>query len=92
MRTNRGRSSSPVESDDGGDGRQRRRPAATAEITERAAYKTRASSGKARQALIRKGVIYAPEHGTFDFTVQHFAAFMRRRCPLASLLSADDED
>ena len=63
----------------------------TAEITERAGYKTRASSGKARQALIRKGLIYDPQHGSVDFTVPHFAAFMRRRYPLASLLGADDD-
>jgi hypothetical protein len=66
-------------------------PQSTAEITVAAGYKARASSGKARQALIRKGLIYAPEHGTVDFTVPHFGAFMRRRYPLASLLSAGDD-
>jgi hypothetical protein len=66
-----------------GDGPQR-----TGEVTARAGYKKRASSGKARQALIRKGLIFVPEHGTVDFTVPHFASFMRRRYPLAR----DDED
>jgi AAA ATPase-like protein len=66
-------------------------PQPTAEITEKAGYKARASSGKARQALIRKGLIYVPEHGSVDFTVPHFGAFMRRRYPLASLLSAGDD-
>lgn len=66
-------------------------PQSTAEITQQAGYKARASSGKARQALIRKGLVYVPAHGTVDFTVPHFGAFMRRRYPLASLLSADDE-
>jgi hypothetical protein len=66
-------------------------PQSTAEITERAGYKARASSGKARQALIRKGLIYVPEHGSVDFTVPHFGAFMRRRYPLASLISAGDD-
>lgn len=66
-------------------------PQSTAEITEKAGYKARASSGKARQALIRKGLIYVPEHGSVDFTVPHFAAFMRRRYPLASLISAGDD-
>jgi hypothetical protein len=66
-------------------------PQHTAEVTERAGYKARASSGKARQALIRKGLIYDPKHGTVDFTVPHFAAFMRRRYPLHSLLKAVDE-
>ena len=61
-----------------GDGPQR-----TGEVTARAGYKKRASSGKARQALIRKGLVYVPEHGTVDFTVPHFGGFMRRRYPLA---------
>ena len=66
-------------------------PQSTAEITEKAGYKARASSGKARQALIRKGLVYAPGLGTVDFTVPHFGAFMRRRYPLAGLLGAGDE-
>lgn len=66
-------------------------PQSTAEITQQAGYKARASSGKARQALIRKGLIDAPEHGTVDFTVPHFGAFMRRRYPLASLLGVGDD-
>lgn len=66
-------------------------PQTTAEVTDRAGYKARASSGKARQALIRKGLVYDPQHGTVDFTVPHFAAFMRRRYPLASLLKSDDD-
>jgi len=61
-------------------------PQSTGEITARAGYRKRASSGKARQALIRKGLIYVPELGRVDFTVPNFAAFMRRRYPLASLL------
>jgi hypothetical protein len=67
-------------------------PQGTAEVTGRAGYKRRASSGKARQALIRKGLIYVPKTGTVDFTVPHFADFMRRRYPLASLLRTADED
>jgi hypothetical protein len=67
-------------------------PQSTGEITARAGYKRRASSGKARQALIRKGLVYVPSHGAVDFTVPHFAAFMRRRYPLASLLRTADED
>jgi hypothetical protein len=67
-------------------------PQSTGEVTGRAGYRKRASSGKARQALIRKGLVYVPEHGTVDFTVPHFAAFMRRRYPLESLLrTAGDE-
>ena len=67
-------------------------PQSTGEVTGRAGYKQRASSGKARQALIRKGLIYVPKHGTVDFTVPHFADFMRRRYTLASLLGTADED
>ncbi len=70
-----------------GDGAQ-----GTGEVTGRAGYKKRASSGKARQALIRKGLVYVPKHGLVDFTVPHFADFMRRRYPLASLLRTADED
>jgi hypothetical protein len=66
-------------------------PQSTGEITARAGYKKRASSGKARQALIRKGLIYVPELGRVDFTVPNFAAFMRRRYPLASLLRTAED-
>jgi hypothetical protein len=34
-----------------------------------------------RDALIKKGLVYAPEHGVLDFTVPHFAGFMRRSMP-----------
>ena len=34
-----------------------------------------------RGALIKKGLIYAPDTGLADFTVPHFADFMRRRYP-----------
>jgi hypothetical protein len=65
-------------------------PQGTAEVTAGAGYKKRASSGKARQALIRKGLIYAPQLGTVDFTVPHFGDFMRRRYPLAALLGTSE--
>ena len=66
--------------------------AATAVQCARAGYRKRTSSGKARAALIRKALLYDPAYGTVDFTVPHFADFMRRRYPLASLLKADDVD
>jgi AAA ATPase-like protein len=66
-----------------GDGAQH-----TGQITERAGYKKRTSSGKARQELIRKSLIYSPEYGKVDFTVPHFGDFMRRRYPLQGLLRA----
>ena len=67
-------------------------PQATAAVTDRAGYRRRTSSGKARQALIRKGLIYDPEYGSVNFTVPHFAEFMRRRYPLARLLKGPDQD
>jgi hypothetical protein len=37
-----------------------------------------------RDALIKKGLIYSPDHGEVDFTVPHFSPFMRRRYPLGA--------
>jgi hypothetical protein len=37
-----------------------------------------ASVGVFRDNLIRKGLIYAPDHGLVDFTVPHFGEYMRR--------------
>ncbi len=37
-----------------------------------------ASLGMFRDNLIRKGLIYAPDHGLIDFTVPHFDDYMRR--------------
>ena len=34
-----------------------------------------------RNALIRKGLIYAPEHGLLDYTVPQFADYLRRQHP-----------
>ena len=70
-----------------GDGPQR-----PGEVSRTSWVSKRTSSSKARQALIRKGLIYDPEYGSVDFTVPHFADFMRRRYPLASLLQADDAE
>lgn len=39
-----------------------------------------------RQALIDKGLIYAPDHGKVAYTVPHFGDFMKRKFPLAALL------
>ncbi|MHB8243476.1 MAG: hypothetical protein ACYDHN_15995, partial [Solirubrobacteraceae bacterium] len=38
-----------------------------------------------RDALIKKGLIYSPDHGAVDFTVPHFSPFMRRRYPLEAI-------
>lgn len=34
-----------------------------------------------RNTLIRKGLVYAPEHGLLDYTVPHFADYLRRQNP-----------
>lgn len=38
-----------------------------------------------RRSLIRKGMIYAPQHGTLTYTVPMFAEYMRRVMPTLSL-------
>lgn len=38
-----------------------------------------------RDSLIKKGLIYSPDHGAVDFTVPHFSPFMRRRYPLEAV-------
>lgn len=35
-----------------------------------------------RDSLIKKGLIFSPDHGLVDFAVPHFSPFMRRRYPL----------
>jgi hypothetical protein len=40
-----------------------------------------------RDALIKKGLIFSPDHGEVDFTVPHFSPFMRRRYPVAAVQS-----
>ncbi|HEY2474672.1 MAG TPA: ATP-binding protein [Candidatus Cybelea sp.] len=42
---------------------------------------TQRQLGPARDSLIKKGMIYSPEHGRIDFTVPLFDAFMRRTEP-----------
>jgi hypothetical protein len=37
-----------------------------------------------RDSLIKKGLIFSPDFGLVDFTVPHFAPFMRRRYPFES--------
>jgi hypothetical protein len=40
------------------------------------------SSSVHRDSLIKKGLIFSPDHGDVDFTVPRFSPFMRRRYPL----------
>jgi len=70
---------------------ERRYMAAMADLGD-GAYKTgdvagrlggRASSSSVhRDSLIKKGLIFSPDHGEVNFTVPHFSPFMRRRYPL----------
>jgi hypothetical protein len=45
--------------------------------------KSATSLSPQRDALIKKGLVYAPEHGALDFTEPQFAAYLRRTIPLA---------
>ncbi len=49
---------------------------------------TQRQLGPPRDALIKKGMIYSPEHGKIDFTVPLFDEFMRRTEPAFSPLSS----
>jgi hypothetical protein len=53
----------------------------TGDIAERLGIAV-SSTSVHRDALIKKGLIFSPDHGEVDFTVPHFSAFMRRRYPL----------
>jgi len=57
-------------------------PQAPAAVSKRLGYKSPSSGSVHRDSLIKKGLVYSPDHGQIDFTVPHFAAFMRRRYPL----------
>ena len=61
-------------------------PQASGEVANRGGWKSARSAGPVRQALIDKGLIYSTERGSVDFTVPHFADFMRRKHSLATLL------
>jgi len=45
-----------------------------------------------RDSLIKKGLIFSPDFGLVDFTVPHFAPFMRRRYPFKPRVSAAPTD
>lgn len=67
-----------------GDGPQR-----TADVADRA-YASRGSSSMHRDALLKKDLIWSPRRGYVEFTVPHFADYMRRNHPLSAFLSDDD--
>lgn len=52
-------------------------------VAKRLGYKSSSGASVHRDSLIKKGLIYSPDHGFVDFTVPHFAPFMRRRYPFS---------
>jgi len=56
-------------------------PQGTSSINELLERTTPGSTSPIRSELIDKGLIYSPARGTVDFTVPHFADFMRRTAP-----------
>jgi len=51
-------------------------PARSAEVTKRFGS---GGSSEVRDRLIKKGLVYSPSRGEIDFTVPHFAGFLRRQ-------------
>jgi len=58
-------------------------PYRSAEVAARMKESTR-SLGPCRAAIIRKGMIYSPQHGDIDFTVPMFDEFLRRTFKVSS--------
>jgi hypothetical protein len=56
-------------------------PQQSGQVASRMGYGSRSSGSVPRDSLIKKGLVYSPEHGVVDFTVPHFGPFMRRRYP-----------
>jgi hypothetical protein len=56
-------------------------PQTSLAVAKRIGYKSSSGASVHRDSLIKKGLIYSPDHGLVDFTVPHFAPFMRRRYP-----------
>jgi hypothetical protein len=54
-------------------------PHAIADITHKLGKTDQRSISTLRDALIKKGLIYAARHGTVDYTVPRFADYLRRR-------------
>ncbi len=63
-------------------------PHATGDIAAAAGAKSSSSVSRIRDALIRKGMIYAPDHGSTAFTVPLFDRFMKRALPSAVAIDA----
>ncbi len=54
-------------------------PYSMADITRALGKTDQRSLSVRRNALIKKGLIYAPHHGAVDYTVPHFADYLQRR-------------
>lgn len=54
-------------------------PYSMAEVTRALGKNDQRSLSMRRNSLIRKGLIYAPEHGVIDYTVPHFAEYLLRQ-------------
>jgi hypothetical protein len=59
------------------------RPYSAGEVARRLG-RSASSMSVHRESLVRKGLICSPQHGEIDFTVPHFAPFMRRRYSLGA--------
>jgi hypothetical protein len=53
-------------------------PYSIAEVTRALGKNDQRSLSMRRNSLIRKGLVYAPEHGLVDYTVPHFAEYLMR--------------
>lgn len=56
-------------------------PQQSGQIATQLGYTDTGKTSVTRSNLIDKGLIYSPEYGQVDFTVPHFADFMRRNFP-----------
>jgi len=57
-------------------------PQESGQVARRLGFADTAKTSVIRSNLIDKGLIFSPEYGLVDFTVPHFAEFMRRSFPL----------
>lgn len=57
-------------------------PQQSGQVARRLGYAGAGQTSVTRGSLIDKGLVYSPEYGLLDFTVPHFADFMRRSFPL----------
>ena len=57
-------------------------PQETSAVTAALGFSKPAQTSKVRAELIDKGLVYAPDRGLIEFTVPHFADYVRRTAPL----------